>query len=186
MIVAGLTFTGLGWMVALLMLAAYLQRLLAYGLPAPNLRPGMFISVGPPSFVAIGLIGIADALPPDYWYLNKHPLAVYVLQPVADFTAIFIWLLGFWFFCITLLAVLAGVKEMSFHLVWYAMIFPNAGFTMAMIRIGNSLESPAILWITSVLTAMLVAMWFFVFGSMVRAVIKRDILMPGKDEDKGG
>jgi tellurite resistance protein TehA-like permease len=47
-IVAGVAFQGLGWMVAFLMYAAYVHRLMGYGLPAPNLRPGM--SVYPDSF----------------------------------------------------------------------------------------------------------------------------------------
>ena len=36
------------------------------------------------------------------------------------------------------------------------------------------------------MTILLVAMWMFVFVFMIRAVLKKEILMPGKDEDKGG
>lgn len=58
-IIAGVKSNGIGWMIAFLMYAIYLHRLMQFGLPAPNLRPGIFISVGPPSFTGLGLIGLA-------------------------------------------------------------------------------------------------------------------------------
>lgn len=183
-ILAGITLQGLGWMVSFLMFAAYLHRLIEYGLPAPNLRPGMFISVGPPSFTALALIGMAEALPADANFFKRHPTAIENSQVLAASIAVFLWALGFWFFCITLLSVLRGVRKMSFHLVWWAFVFPNVGFTIAAIRIGEQFESNGILWVGSAMTILLVATWIFVLMSHVRAIWKKQILMPGKDEDK--
>ncbi|KAM3422389.1 hypothetical protein BST61_g2743 [Cercospora zeina] len=183
-ILAGLTMQGLGWMVSLMVYAIYLHRLMQFGLPAPNLRPGMFISVGPPSFTGLALIGMSQALPSDVGYFVERPGAVMVLQTVADFVAVFLWSLSFWFFCVTALSLLAGVKRMSFHLVWWAFVFPNVGFTLATIRIGQQLKSEAILWIASAMTILLVMMWIFVFVAHVRAVLQQRIMMPGMDEDK--
>ena len=73
---------------------------------------------------------------------------------------------------------------MSFHLVWWAFVFPNVGFTIATIRIGEQFESNGILWVGSAMTILLVATWIFVLMSHVRAIWKKQILMPGKDEDK--
>lgn len=55
--VAGLTGQGLGMLVALLIYAQYIRRLMGYGLPSANVRPAMFIAVGPPSFTGLALIG---------------------------------------------------------------------------------------------------------------------------------
>lgn len=63
-------------------------------------------------------------------------------------------------------------------------MFPNTGFVIAIINIGNQLDSAGIRWVGSIGTILLVAMWLFVMGMNVRAVVKRDILWPGKDEDK--
>lgn len=115
-IMAGVTFQGLGWMVAFLMFAVYLHRLIQYGLPAPNLRPGMFISAGPPSFTALALIGMAQSLPPEATFFQNHPTAIENLQILTAFLGVFLWTLAFWFFCISLLAVLNGAREMCFHL----------------------------------------------------------------------
>ena len=184
-LMAGITLQGLGWMVAFLMFAVYLHRLVEYGLPAPDLRPGMFISAGPPSFTSLALIGMARALPPEASFFQRHTTAIENMQVLAAFIGVFLWTLSFWFFCTASLAVLTSVKRMSFHLTWWAMVFPNVGFTIATIRIGEEFESEGILWLGSVMTVLLVGMWMFVFVCHVRAVMQRQILMPGKDEDRG-
>ncbi|KAK4609908.1 Malic acid transport protein [Fulvia fulva] len=183
-IVAGITFQGLGWMVAFMVYAIYMHRLMQFGLPAPNLRPGMFIAVGPPSFTGLALIGLSQALHEDMGDFQARPGIIIVLQTMADFIAIFLWCLSLWFFCIAMLSVLGGVKKMTFHLAWWAFVFPNVGFTIATIRIGEQLGSEGILWVASIMTILLVAMWIFVLVAHVRAVWMRQIMMPGVDEDK--
>ncbi|KAF2773954.1 hypothetical protein EJ03DRAFT_304597 [Teratosphaeria nubilosa] len=181
--IAGITFQGLGWMISFMMFSIYVHRLMQYGLPAPNLRPGMFIAVGPPSFTSIALMGITNGLPQNYAYFTRHPNSVEILQILALFASIFLWALALWFFFISLLSVLAGVKEMSFHLVWWALVFPNTGWTIATINIGNQLESQGILWVGSAMTIILVAVWIFVFLMEMRAIFTKQIAMPGMDED---
>jgi tellurite resistance protein TehA-like permease len=78
---------------------------------------------------------------------------------------------------------LQTVRQMSFKCVWYAMIFPNVGLTIALIQIGKQLLSPAIQWITSIMTIILIALWLFVMAAHVRAVIKKQVMMPGVAED---
>lgn len=172
-------------MVAFLMYAVYIHRLMQYGLPNPNLRPGMFIAVGPPSFTGLALIGLSKSLAPDYGYFAGKPTAVEMAQTAALMAGVFLWALGFWFFCIALLAVLWDVKKMCFHLVWWAFIFPNAGFVIATTTIGEQLESQGILWVASAMTILIVTMYLFILCCTIRAVFRKDILMPGKDEDKG-
>lgn len=184
-IVAGVAFQGLGWMIAFLMYALYTHRLMSYGLPAPDLRPGMFIPVGPPSFTGLVLIGLAKALPDDYGYFTSRPMGVEVVRIMADFTAIFLWVLALWFFCIALVAVVLGARKMSFHMVWWACVFPNTGFAIDTISIGEQLRSEGILWVGSAMTVLIVVAWIFIFVAQIRAVWKGQILMPGKDEDKG-
>ena len=71
---------------------------------------------------------------------------------------------------------------MDFHLVWYAFIFPNTGFTIAVIDIGEQLSSQRIQWVGSIMSILLVGTWLFVIVMHIRAVWKKDIMMPGKDE----
>ena len=158
-----------------------------FGLPKPDLRPGMFITVGPPCFTATALISPSNSLPlvVGESYFSDNKPAIDVLSTVATFVGIFLWTFGFWFFCVTLTAVLIGAKSMEFHLIWWAMVFPNIPLALATGVIGERLESEGILWIASVMAILLVTAWIFVIIANALAVIRGDIMMPGKDEDRG-
>jgi len=74
---------------------------------------------------------------------------------------------------------------MSFHLTWWALVFPNVGFTLETIEIASSLNSVAISWVTSAMTIALVATWLFVFSFHLRAVLNKKIMGPNNgDEDE--
>lgn len=183
-LVAGVTCQGFGFLVSSIMYPIYLGRLMDDGLPGVPLRPGMFISVGPPSFTGLAIIGMANAIPTDYGYFARTPGAVETLQVVALFVALWLWTLGCWFFIISAFACVAAIGKTRFSLTWWSYVFPNTGFAIATISIGKSLGSEAILWMGSVMTILLVAMWLFVGTCHVRALWLRQILWPGHDEDK--
>ena len=171
-IVAGLTCQGLGTLVSILVSSIYLYRLFQSGYPAPDERPSMFIAVGPPSFTAVGLIRMAEALPNHYDYFEKVPQAATILQVVSLYVAIYFWAYAFWFTCIAVLACLAQIRQMSFHLSWYAFIFPNVGFAIATADIGMALGSSPILWVSSAMTIIITIAWLFVTVHHLLAVYK--------------
>jgi C4-dicarboxylate transporter/malic acid transport protein len=182
-IVGGLTAQGLGMLVAFLMYVQYIRRLLQFGLPSPNMRPGMFISVGPPAFTSLAIIALADDFPAGETYFGDPAITRQVVKIMATFTAIFIWCLAFWFFAISVIACLDASTSMSFHLSWWAFVFPNIGFTISVIKIGQSLQSEGILWVGTSMTLFLVVVYLFVLDCHVRAVWRKKIWSPGKDED---
>lgn len=120
-IIAGSTFQGLGITISIFMYSNYIGRLMSSGLPLPETRPGMFISVGPPSFTGLAFMGMASAaekvFPHTFVLGTAEVPTAQVLKIVAVFLAIILWSLSLFFFCISLLATLSGMKEMSFHLV---------------------------------------------------------------------
>lgn len=203
MIVAGLTAQGLGFIVSILMYASYIQRSVQYGFPGATARPALFIAVGPPSFTALALLGMANDWPRAYLNYFADPLdysfagageafsntqqqlvAIEIMRTMATMTAIFIWSLSLWLFCISVIACLQVWRSLKFHLNWWAFVFPNVGFTIATISIGNALESQGVQWVGSIMTILLICTWFFVATCHIRAVGRHDILWPGKDEDK--
>lgn len=183
-IVAGLACQGLGFLIAFIMTALFLGRLMVDGLPAPKLRPGMFMVVGPPSFTVLALIGMSNSIPQGYAYFARHPLAMDVLQPLALVFSIFLWLFAFFFFAISTVACLEEIRAASWSLICWATVFPNVGFTLATINIGNQLESEGIKWVGSIMTILLVAMWLFNLVMQIRTITARKMLWPGKDEDR--
>jgi C4-dicarboxylate transporter/malic acid transport protein len=192
MIVGALTAQGLGMMMSVLMYSNYIHRMIQYGFPSPISRAGMFIAVGPPSFTALALIGMANDFPAEYYIgiatdMTPAQLEVtgIVLKTVATLTGVFIYSLSLWFFCISVLACIAAASrgEMHFRLNWWAFVFPNVGFTIATISIGKMFRSPAVGWVGSAMTILLVIVYLFVGTSHVRAVWRGEILSAGKDED---
>lgn len=188
--IAGLTMQGLGFFVSILMFAIWIQRLVSQGLPKPDMRPGMFISVGPPAFTSLTLIRLAnnlhDALPPSitFWEGDSAVDAIRFFKFLALSMSIFIWTLAFWFFAVALVSVVVKFRDMEFHLIWWAMVFPNTGFTIATTEIGMALQSEAILWVATAMTIALVATWAFVLGNHGVAVWRGKIMWPGRDEDQ--
>lgn len=191
-LMAGITFQGLGMMIATFLYSPYLLRLMTNGLPRPDTRPGMFIAVGPPSFTGLALLAISQNLSdiyPSYATISNisNPANIAdIFRVMAVGVAVFLWATAFWFFSIALVSVLHGAFSkpgMSFHLVWYAFVFPNVGFTIATINIGKALMSEGILWLGSAMTVILVIVWLCVGAAHIRAVWKKQILWPGKDED---
>lgn len=193
-IVAGVAYQGLGWLLCLLLLPLYLASLFSNGLPNPNMRPGMFMPIGSVAYTIVALIGCARALPAGYDYFASHPDAVEILQVGALWIGIFLWLFNFWLFAIALLAnFLAAVPQitekkklkprMHFTLSWYAFIFPNVGFALATTYIGQELGSSGIMWVASAMTILLVGFWLLDLALHLKSVIKGELMWPGKDED---
>lgn len=181
-ITAGLTFQGLGLSISIMMYAHYIGRLMQSGLPNREHRPGMFICVGPPAFTALALIGMANALPDDFRILVNGEIDAQVMQILAITSGAFLWALSLWFFCIAAIAVVRSPPT-SFHLSWWAMVFPNTGFTIATITLGRAFNSPGILGVASAMSVAIVLMWSFVLVSHFRAVLTQSIMYPGRDED---
>ncbi|KAI0143869.1 voltage-dependent anion channel [Hypoxylon sp. NC0597] len=163
MIIGGLTAQGLGMCISIMM----------YG----------ELPVGPPSFTSLAIIGLANDFPQYYNYFGADSVTIQILRVIATFASIFIWSLSLWFFCISVVANLAVRKQLTFHLNWYAYVFPNVGFTITIIALGKNLRSQGAMAVGSAMTLLLVAMWIFVFIHHVKAIINREILFEGKDED---
>ncbi|CAG8981532.1 hypothetical protein HYALB_00013924 [Hymenoscyphus albidus] len=191
MMIAGVTFQGLGLLIATYVYGMYMSRLMSAGLPRSSMRAGMFIAVGPPSFTSLAYLGISEDLGrifPAHGSISSisHPEMIPdIFRIVAVCVALFLWATAFWFFCISVVSTIYGimVDGMIFHLVWWAFVFPNVGFTICTISIGNALMSEGILWVGSVMTILVIVTWIFVGFAHIRAVWRRDILWPGKDED---
>ena len=92
-IVGGFTIQGIGYMVALMIYSAFIYRLMTQKLPKANLRPGMFVSVGPSGFTAAGIVTMAAnasrAIPEDF--MGNGPLVAMIVTVIANWTALWLW-----------------------------------------------------------------------------------------------
>ncbi|SMQ51865.1 unnamed protein product [Zymoseptoria tritici ST99CH_1A5] len=185
--VGAVMLQGLAWTVALMMYSLYTQRLMTGALPSPPTRPGMYVSVGPAGYTAAGLISLGNqarrVLPANAFNVNNIADGD-VVRIVGIMAGTFIIIFAFWFFCISTVAVISGVRRMTFTLNWWAFVFPNAGLTLAAIQLGNVYNSTPINGICSALTIALVVMWLICAVAHIRAIWYGSIMWPGKDEDK--
>jgi len=181
-VVAGLTCQGLGLAVAFLMYAHMVGRLMQSGLPHREHRTGLFMCVGPPAFTALAFIGLAHGLPEGFDHDMDGVLDTAMVETMGVVGAGFLWALSFWWFGIAVTAVIQSPPK-DFHLGWWAAVFPNTGFTLATISLGSAFRSEPVLWFATVMSIALVVTFFFVLYHHVRAVIKQEIMYPGRDED---
>jgi C4-dicarboxylate transporter/malic acid transport protein len=191
MLVAGLSFQGLGMILSIGMYGIYFGRLMTSGLPADMSRPAMFIAVGPPSFTALAFIGMAQDVKEQQIFTTYTSLPgitdmnmIYdLLQILALLSAIFLWVLSLWFFGIAVIASFEAIHRNDFHLNWYAYVFPNVGFTIATIKIGERLASTSIQIVGTGMGGILFFLWILIAGAHIKAFKNRMICWPGKDED---
>ncbi|KAG9513993.1 putative C4-dicarboxylate/malic acid transporter, partial [Aureobasidium melanogenum] len=188
-IVGGFCLQGIGFMVSLMVYAAFLYRLMTQKLPKESLRPGMFISVGPSGFTIAGVITMGQNLPgciPEN-FMGVGQMAGTISLVMANWMGIWLWGLAIFFFIVSCGAHWSCVRHgrLQFALTWYSFIFPNTGLTAGTFAVARALDAcKPIRILGCVLTCLLVAGWFFVFGMMIRAVILKDILWPQKQEDR--
>ncbi|RYP04388.1 hypothetical protein DL764_004482 [Monosporascus ibericus] len=191
-IVAGITYQGLGWIVSVVLMAWFVGSLMENGLGQPDQRPGLFIPVGSAGFAIVTIIGCARAIPQGYAYFATHPQGKEILVVLADWTSIFLWLFAFWLFGVAFLVNLPTMipirngrlqPRMRFTLSWWGMIFPNVGFVIATGYIGEQLQSSAIKWVATVMTILQFAVWLLDMCLHLKALVTGQIMWPGRDED---
>jgi C4-dicarboxylate transporter/malic acid transport protein len=180
--VAGLTCQGLGIAVAFMMYAHMVGRLMQSGLPNREHRTGLFMCVGPPAFTALAFIGMSQGLPENFDHDMDGLIDTAFIGTMGVVGAGFLWALSFWWFGIAVLAVALSPPK-HFHLGWWAAVFPNTGFTLATISLGNAFRNDGILWFATAMSILLLFTYLFVLYHHVRAVIVQDIMYPGRDED---
>jgi tellurite resistance protein TehA-like permease len=184
--IGSVTFQGLGWTIAFLMLSLYFTRLINSNLPDVPKRPGMYVAVGPAAYTANACVALGMQAPK---HVPDNLLGI-TSFPVGDafkafgvIVGIFLWLISFWFSAIATVSIVASAKESHFTLNHWGFIFPNAGMTIALIYIANALDSPGIKGVCSAASIVLVMLWIWVTVLNVKGYFGKKVLWPGMDED---
>ncbi|KAJ5806982.1 hypothetical protein N7474_010574 [Penicillium riverlandense] len=191
-IIGATTIQGVGFLVSLMVYSAFIYRLMTQKLPKENVRPGMFVSVGPSGFTVAGIVNMAAqakrCFPADF--MGNGPLAADIIKVVVDFAALWLWGLAIFFFIIASSAHMSaiGPGRMVFSMTWFSFVFPNTALITATFAIGKAFSCKAINIVGCVAVFPLLLMYFFVCYMMIRAIVLRHILWPqkGEDRDEGG
>ncbi|KAH7305081.1 voltage-dependent anion channel [Rhexocercosporidium sp. MPI-PUGE-AT-0058] len=176
---------GIGFMVSLMIYSAFIYRLMTQKLPRETTRPGMFVSVGPSGFTVAGLVLLGNTgiskISPNEHFGNEN--AEFILKLISLLVGIWLWGLCLWFFLVSVGAHWQILKPSHNHLIhfditWFSFVFPNTALVTATFTVANSLDSRALRIFGTVLAVLLIMMWIFVFGMMIRAIHLKRILWP--------
>ncbi|KAI0125093.1 voltage-dependent anion channel [Xylariales sp. AK1849] len=183
---AAITVQGTGFLISFMICAAFIYRLMTQKLPRDMQRPGVFISIGPSGFTAGGLMVLGsqtDLIVPDDTPGREH--AVYSLELLSTMIGLWLWGLSLWFFLVSVGSLHKFLRQdhkMPFQMNWWSFVFPNTALVTATTALANVLNSDGLKIFGCVMAAFLIVVWMFVFGCMIKALWKRELLWP-KDID---
>jgi tellurite resistance protein TehA-like permease len=135
--------------------------------------------------VHLGNIVTAKLLPDGY--MGNASVGTF-LKLLADLAGLWMWGLCVWFFLVSVGAhwqVMRGRHAAQFDMTWYSFVFPNTAMVTATQAVGRTFGVAAIQILGTVLAVLLVLVWFFVFGMMIRAFWLRRLLWPDGIDGRG-
>ncbi|KAK2032241.1 C4-dicarboxylate transporter/malic acid transporter [Colletotrichum zoysiae] len=173
---------GAGCMIAFMISAAFIYRLMTQKLPREFQRPGVFISIGPFAFTVGGIVQLgneaATILPRNFLGTD---IAVPIVKVTSALIGLWLWGLSLWFFIVSvgsLWTVIWPKRKMSFQMNWWSFVFPNTALITATTALGKVFQNRGLQISGCVMAACLIVVWFVVFGSMIRSLYRRELLWP--------
>jgi tellurite resistance protein TehA-like permease len=131
--------------------------------------------------VHLGNIVMTKIMPDGYL---GEASAGFIFKILADVAGLWLWGLCLWFFIVSVGAHWTVMRfndpghHIHFDMTWYSFVFPNTAMVTATQAIGRTFGSDAIKIFATVLAVLLVILWLFVFGMMIRAFFLRRLLWP--------
>jgi len=182
--IAALTVQGTGFLIAFMINAAFLYRLMTQKLPRDHQRPGVFISIGPSGFTAASIVQLgmltAEILPPDFMGTEQ---ASYILRLMAYMTALWLWGLSIWFFLVSVGSLWKYLmpdkrSKFEFQMTWFSFVFPNTALVTATEGLGVAFGSDGLQIFGCVLAGCIVVVWILVFTRLCQCLWNRELLWP--------
>jgi tellurite resistance protein TehA-like permease len=129
---------------------------------------------------------VSTKIMPDGYMGNAS--AGFFLKLLADLAGLWMWGLCLWFFIVSVGAHWQVIfhwghpeHHIHFDMTWYSFVFPNTAMITATQAVGKTFEVRAIQILGTAMTVLLVLVWFFVFGMMLRAFFLQKLLWPDLD-----
>lgn len=179
---------GTGFLIAFMICAAFIYRLMTQKLPRDAQRPGVFISVGPSGFTVAGLVLLgqeAEVIVPASF--GSREQAVLILRILSNLMGLWFWGLSVWFFLVSVGSLWKYVRpehSMPFQMTWWSFVFPNTALVTATLALATALDSAGMRVFGCVMAACLAIVWLLVFVTMLRCLWKRQLLWPKELDSK--
>ncbi|POR38133.1 hypothetical protein TPAR_01658, partial [Tolypocladium paradoxum] len=176
------TTQGTGCLIAFMISAAFLYRLMTQKLPRDMQRPGVFISIGPFGFTAAGIAQLGrqakTILPHDFLGAEN---AGDIIKVVSILVGLWLWGLSMWFFLVSVGSLWKYIRtgsSMPFQMTWWSFVFPNTALVTATEVMGDIFESKGIQLFGGIMTVALIVVWIGVFVTMIHCLRTKKLLWP--------
>ncbi|KAK2780349.1 C4-dicarboxylate transporter/malic acid transporter [Colletotrichum kahawae] len=153
---------GAGCLIAFMISAAFIYRLMTQKLPRDFQRPGVFISIGPFAFTVGGIVLLgnqADKILPQ-GFLGTE-LAVPIIKVLSVMIGLWLWGLSVWFFVVSVGSLWKYVRpanKMPFQMTWWSFVFPNTALVTATAALGKVFQNSGLQIFACVMAAGLIVM----------------------------
>ncbi|KAF7546184.1 hypothetical protein G7046_g9377 [Stylonectria norvegica] len=179
------TTQGTGCLIAFMISAAFIYRLMTQKLPRDIQRPGVFMSIGPFGFTAAGITQLGNQasiiIPPGFIDTEN---TVSIVKVICVLVGLWLWGLTMWFFLISVGSLWKYTRpgtSMPFQMTWWSFVFPNTALVLATQVMGNVFDSEGIKIFGAVMTVALVIVWIGVFCTMIYCLKEKKLLWPKDD-----
>lgn len=186
-ILAGaLCLQGIGALVSVIIYSAFLYRLMTQGLPAPQLLPAIFVSVGPAGFTATGVIQLgtlaSKALPRTTTSLGSSDTVSMIVRVLAFAAGLCLWGLTLWFFVLSVggqwRTIFHPASRPRFDISFFAFVFPNTALVSSTHAVGKAFGWQVVEILGCVFAVLLICTWVIVFSAMCWKVWRGRLLCP--------
>jgi tellurite resistance protein TehA-like permease len=145
------------------------------------------VSVGPSGFTIAGIVHLGNITPtrilPDGFMGDPH--GSIVLKIMSSMTGLWLWGLCIWFFIVSvgshsriMTRRRTPDRRILFDMTWFSFVFPNTALVTATHAIARAFDSEAIKLFGTISSGLLIIVWMYVFGCMIRALWQRTLLWP--------
>ncbi|KAL6860313.1 hypothetical protein ACO1O0_004340 [Amphichorda felina] len=176
------TAQGTGCLIAFMISAAFIYRLMTQKLPRDMQRPGVFISIGPFGFTAASIAQLGSQadiiIPPNFL---GSPYTVDIVRVVSVLVALWLWGLSMWFFLVSVGSLWKYVRTGSsipFQMTWWSFVFPNTALVTATEIMSEIFDSRGLQIAGAVMAAALIIVWIIIFITMLRCLKQKKLLWP--------
>ncbi|KAL6400587.1 malic acid transport protein [Ilyonectria robusta] len=179
------TLQGTGCLIAFMISAAFIYRLMTQKLPRDTQRPGIFMSIGPYGFTAAGIAQLgsqAESIMPPAFLGTPHVAAI--IKVVCVLVSLWLWGLAMWFFIVCVGSLWKYTRpgsRMPFQMTWWSFVFPNTALVTATGVMGDIFESNGLHIFACVMTVGIICVWIGVFVRMLWSLKTKKLLWPKND-----
>ncbi|KAI5466938.1 voltage-dependent anion channel [Mariannaea sp. PMI_226] len=176
------TLQGTGCLIAFMISAAFIYRLMTQKLPRDAQRPGIFMSIGPYGFTAAGIAQLgnqAEIIIPTN-YIGVSNIAP-IIKVVCVLVSLWLWGLAMWFFVVCVGALwkyLRAGSSIPFQVTWWSFVFPNTALITATDVMGEIFDSNGLRIFACAMTIAITIVWAIIFCKMIWAMKTRKLLWP--------